>query len=432
MRRRVSSLFLLLVLVSPVRGELLLRGRVLDQQGKPVSNARLVSSEGDTFLAESDFQGYFEVVGQELPEEFIVFHPGFEGQSIRIDFDQILSSGGEIEIVLRRKAALAQEITVTARVPLPGFAPIAGSTATVEPEDLPEIPSALIDVVSTVPGVSANGQGGMFQTYSIRGVSRHRIQSSILSARLAGERRAGVSASFIDPFLYGAVDLLKGPASSIHGSGALGGAVRITPKKFRNYGIEMGYGFQGNELYTASGWGDGEWSIGFVRREAGDSEAPDGTLINSHFTRYSGLLSRTWDIGSGTAELSVIPALGLDMGKASTDFDKGKVTEYPEEKHLVTHLSFNLDNGWDISGFFHPHSLATEVRTRGRLSRVKTDSYDAGIRVRKHLYRSDTTLFSIGGDHFSRIGVDSVENQWSLSFSSPFNTFVFPGRCQPG
>ena len=395
-----------------------MRGRVLDGQQGPVANARLISGEGER-LAESDTGGFFEIFGEELPEQMTVIHPGFETLTVSLDQEEISLAGREMEILLRKKASLVEEVTVTARVPLPGFAPVAAATATVEPADLPDLPAALLDVVGEVPGVSANGQGGMFQTYSIRGVSRHRVQSSILGARLAGERRAGVSTSFIDPFLYGAVDLLKGPASSIHGSGALGGAVRITPRKFQGYSLEMGYGSQGDELYTASGWGDGAWSMGFVRRESGDAEAPDGSLINSHFTQYSGLLSRVWDIGAGTAELSVMPALGLDIGKANTDFEKGKVTEYPEEKHLVTHLSFKLDSGWDISGFFHPHSVATEVRESDSLSRVKTDSFDSGIRVRKSLYRSENTFFSIGADHFSRIWVDSVENEWSSIFPSP-------------
>jgi len=78
--------------------------------------------------------------------------------------------------------------------------------------------------------------------------------------------------------------------------------------------------------------------MGVVRREAGDSEAPDGSYIDSHFTQYSGFLSRSWQLKGGTVEVLVMPSLGMDIGKASTDFLKGKVTEYPYEKHVVTHL----------------------------------------------------------------------------------------------
>jgi len=417
---KVASIFIIFInLLFPVHGEMVLHGKILDGNGSPVKGARMVSVEDREVLALSGPDGLYSFESESLPEEICVSHPGFESLNIKIDPALFSGSSRELEITLRDKPELSEEITVTATVPLPGFAPVAAASATVEPHKLSEIPAALLDVVRTVPGVSANGQGGMFQTYSIRGVARHRVKSSILSARLAGERRAGVSASFIDPFLFGSVDVLKGPSSSYHGSGALGGAVRITPRRFDGYALELGYGSRGNEVYSASGWGNENWSAGIVRKEAGDSEAPDGTVINSHFTQYSGLLSRFWEIKGGTAEFILMPSMGLSIGKASTDFHKGKVTEYPTEKHVVAHMLLKLDSGWDISGFFHPHSVATEVRKNGNLTRVDTNSYDSGVNVRKHLYQDDRTMLSMGGEYFSRAGVDSVENQWSSLSPAP-------------
>ncbi len=392
-------------------GQVILRGKVIDSQGNPLSGARVTSGEY-LELAVAGPEGEFSIAGETLPEILRISCPGYESLNISVESELISPIPREVEIVLRKRVELSEEITVLAKSPSPGFAPGAAASTTLETSSLPENPTALLDLLQTVPGIAANGQGGLFQVYSIRGVSRHRVASLILDARLAGDRRAGVSASFIDPFLFGSVDVLKGPASVYHGSGSLGGVIRISPRKFKGYALEMGYKSQGREVYSASGWGDDHWSMGIVRKEAGDSETPDGSRINSHFTQYSGFLSRSWKLNGGTFEVLVMPSLGMDIGKASTDLLKGKITEYPYEKHLVTHLSLQLENGWDLSGFFHPNSVSTKVNDNGDLSRVENNSYDSGVTVRKHLKAGEGTFFTLSGDYFSRSGVDSIENQW--------------------
>ncbi len=400
-------------LVSSLLGAASLRGRVVDSGGNGISDARLISEDTLDLLAVSGSRGEFEITADNIPGKIRVIHPGFEPLRFVMGPEFSSPASREVEIVLQEKVRISEEITVLARTPSPGFAPVSASTTTLETTNLPENPTALLDLLENVPGVSANGQGGLFQVYSIRGVSRHRVTTTILDARLAGDRRAGVSVSFIDPFLFGSVDVLKGPSTVYYGSGSLGGVVRISPRRFSGHSLELGYRSQGNSFYTATGWGDENWSIGFVRKESGDSHAPDGSSISSHFTQYSGLLSRSWKLKRGTVELSVIPSLGLDIGKASTDHALGKVTEYPYEKHIVANLSLRLENGWDFSGFFHPQSVTTDVDEDGEWARVETNSYDSGLTVRKRLPSGDRSLLTIGADYFSRAGVDSVENQWS-------------------
>lgn len=400
-------------------GASVLRGRIIDSEGKGISDARIISEETGALVAVSGSEGEFEIAGDWLPGSIRVTRYGFESISLGLNPEFSSPEGREVEIVLQEEVRISEEITVLAKTPYPGFAPVAASTTTLETTKLPENPTALLELLENVPGVSANGQGGFFQVYSIRGVSRHRITTTILDARLAGDRRAGVSVSFIDPFLFGSVEVLKGPSTVYYGSGSLGGVVRISPRHFSGQSLELGYKSQGHGFYTATGWGDENWSIGFVRKESGDSHAPAGSSINSHFTQYSGLLSRSWKLKRGTVEVSVMPSLGLDIGKASTDHARGKVTEYPYEKHIVANLSMRLENGWDFSGFFHPQSVATDVNEDGEWARVETNSYDSGLTVRKHLHAGERFLLTLGADYFSRAGVDSIENQWSAVFPAP-------------
>ena len=85
------------------------------------------------------------------------------------------------------------------------YAPVSVAAAVVSPDDA-AAPRTLTEMVSEVPAVAENGQGGMFQNYSVRGVSRQRVLTLVAGMRIVSERRAGVSASFVDPALMRSVD----------------------------------------------------------------------------------------------------------------------------------------------------------------------------------------------------------------------------------
>ena len=96
-------------------------------------------------------------------------------------------------------------------------------------------------------GDALNGQGGLFQTYAIRGLSRHRVGSSFLGVPIYTERRAGTSASFIDPVLLESMTVVRGPATLLGGSGHLGGMVRAIPATQAGQFAVLGYSTAGDE-----------------------------------------------------------------------------------------------------------------------------------------------------------------------------------------
>ena len=95
----------------------------------------------------------------------------------------------------------------------------------------------------------------------------YRVLTLVDGMKITHERRAGVATSFIDPLLMGGVDILRGPASTYYGSGALGGVVQIFPRRFEGLSIATGWESYGNETYQLVGWGDGTWSVGLARRD---------------------------------------------------------------------------------------------------------------------------------------------------------------------
>ncbi|MCG8456465.1 MAG: TonB-dependent receptor [Holophagales bacterium] len=396
-------------------------GRVLTASGVAVEHAEIQVLEPAADLY-SDTSGRFRVEQCALPCRLLVTHPRFTEEVVELREDP----GGLVEVVLQAKQAVYERIDVTASRSV-GETFLAETVATTEirPDEKAVPPSSLTELVEGVAGVAENGQPGLFQVYSIRGVSRQRVMTLISGMQIVGERRAGVSTSFLDPLLMGAVDVLRGPASTHYGSGALGGVVQIFPRMFDGTSVELGWESFGNESYQAVGWGDRGWSIGFVRRDADDDEVSDGSLQDTHFTQYSATIQKSWTRGNRTWELLVAPSLGDDIGKPNLRFPSSRITNYPEEEHLLVKVNLASQTGWSVYAWAHPNSLTTDVlRVGSRVNTVENEAFDLGANGQREWTLGNGATLRLGLDYFGRRGVDSFETERSLgqdettSFSS--------------
>ncbi len=380
-----------------------IRGTVMTPSRESVDNAKIeVPASDESVIA--DASGAFHLPNVEPPVTLVVSHPGFFDLNIQLEADD----SSTLQVILQPKTAFEEEVTVVARLPGPSIAPVGAATSTVDPQEGNTGASTVGELVQNIPGVAPNGQGGLFENYSIRGVSRHRITTSISGIRLSSERRAGVSASFVDPFLLGSVDVVRGPASSYYGSGALGGTIDLSSRQFQNWVIESDYATQGNGYLLAGGWGGGGWSAGFARRQADNAQAADGTELNSHFTQYSGLVSKIWEGKNRDYQILVLPAVGKEIGKSNTDFPD-RTTNYPEEKHLLVNFSTRSIGGWGVNAFVHPQTLHTQTVEEQLESNVFNDSFDFGLGTDREVSLGSRTNAQVGIDYFGRQGVDSTE-----------------------
>lgn len=387
-------------------------GRVTASSGLPVEAARvgLLDADGSTLATTTtDARGEFVFPDAEPPAQLLVLHPRFEEQVAPVPTGQPGQEKEPLEISLVPKQEVYEEIVVSADRAGDSFAPVTLTSTAVTPEESVRPPSTLLDLVDHVPGVAENGQGGIFQVYSIRGISRHRILTLVDGMQITSERRAGVSASFVDPLLMGTVDLLRGPASSYYGSGALGGVVQVFPREFETLSVHGGYDSSGDETYQAVGWGQEGWSLAVAHRQAHNAEAPDGTEINSHFEQISATVRKTWDTGEDRElELLVIPTWGRDIGKANTDFPE-RTTNYPEENHLLVKVGLR-DEDWQLYAWAHPQDLETDtVRTDGRRDTVFNDSFDFGANFQRQHTLGPKLAARFGVDYFGRRGVEAEE-----------------------
>ncbi len=275
-------------------------------------------------------------------------------------------------------------------------------------------PGTLMEYVLQVPGVAENGQGGLFQVTSIRGVSRHRVLTLFDGIPVSGERRAGVSASFIDPLLFGGVEVLRGPASTYYGSGALGGVMQILPAQFTSARFLAGYDTRGDGQYQMAGWGDDNWSIGIAHRRYHSSEDPEGNRLFDQFEQYSALILNKWQSGGMEYEFLYVPSKGQDIGKANRLYP-AEQTLYPEEEHHLVKFALTSENDWQASWYLHPSELTTEDLEPGiSHAIVENESLDFGGNWLRRL-----TLGEYSGvwgiDYRARRDVSAKETQQDLA-----------------
>jgi iron complex outermembrane receptor protein len=400
-----KSLFILLLLVYPALASAAeVVGRVVSAGGTPIEHARIDVVESDRSAVFTDMRGEFLLENVEPPIQLVITHPRFFFATH--DVEEVSQ---KVELTLEPKQEIYEAIAVTANPGEENFSPVSVAISVLDPEKSSAPPNSLTEFVSQTPGVSENGQGGLFQTYSVRGVSRLRVMTLVSGMRIVSERRAGVSASFIDPLLMGSADVLRGPSSTFYGSGALGGVVQLFPAFQGGWTVQGGYDSRGDELHQFVGWGSDKYSVALAHRDADNAETPAGDELNSGFQQTSGTVGTRWSAGGLGFDFTAIGSAGRDIQKSNIDFPE-RTTTYPEENHLLLRFGVRSEDGWDLTAYVHPNDLVTEIsRDDGRLDTVDNDAFDLGASWQKRLQPSRSTVVRLGVDYFGRRSVDALE-----------------------
>ncbi|HDS1196870.1 TPA: TonB-dependent hemoglobin/transferrin/lactoferrin family receptor [Shewanella algae] len=185
------------------------------------------------------------------------------------------------------------------------------SAAVVGEEQLAEKQGdSVAEVLKTEANINiANGPRASAQQVEIRGLSGQRVLQTIDGARQntsAGHR----GTFFIDPELLSSVEVVRGPASSLWGSGAIGGVVSQNTKSARemldegqSFGgyLKQGYETNGQRskssgaIYGAKGSID--WLLNGSYSDGDNIKAGnDNTLENSASRSRSGLAKFGWQL----------------------------------------------------------------------------------------------------------------------------------------
>ncbi|MCK5821777.1 MAG: TonB-dependent receptor [Bacteroidales bacterium] len=157
---------------------------------------------------------------------------------------------------------------------------------------------SMSDVVATEPGIALYKDGPWATSLSVRGLGENRLVSMINGNRIETASDLAGSLSMIDVNEIDRVEVIKGSASSIYGTGAMGGIVNIitrTGEYQENRGIhgEVTGQYNGvNKLFgshLALQSGGKKWYLRLSGgyRNADDIKTPSGVLENSQFSDYN-------------------------------------------------------------------------------------------------------------------------------------------------
>lgn len=85
----------------------------------------------------------------------------------------------------------------------------------------------LVDAIAKIPGVAQVTTGGAISKPTIRGLGYNRVLTMVDGAREEGQQWGDEHGVQVDQFAAARIEVLKGPASLLYGSDALGGVINI-------------------------------------------------------------------------------------------------------------------------------------------------------------------------------------------------------------
>lgn len=321
-----------------------------------------------------------------------------------------------------------KKVTIIAGATPGHFTDLNAATSFVSPNQQTIEPANILDLLTQVPGVAENGQAGLFQVYSIRGLSRHRVLTYISDIPLKAERRAGVATSFVHPLLFDYAEVSRGPASTLYQSGSLGGVVKLFPASFNNSFLSVDYQTQGNRNNQIYGTGGDDWSVAVARQFSNKTENSVGNELNSGYEQYSGSYIKQSRVAGVDYEWMLMMSDGNDIGRSSTQYPDRLVT-VPNEEHLLSQFSAKGED-WRAAVYLHPNKLNTlTVRPGQRENDVTNESKDYGFHV-ENSWELQEIEGLWGVDGFMRSDINAYETELSLIDNSLTSTQSLNGATE--
>ena len=281
---------------------------------------------------------------------------------------------------------------------------------TTSEKDQVTLPLSPASLAEALPGVALNGQGGLFQSYSMRGFSRWRIRTEISGVPILTDRRAGNSLSFLPPGLIDTIQVNIGPASSLYGSGAMGGVMNVSLQNPAETSVSLSGSSMGNarEFLLRTPINDRTAVVGSIRK-ASNGKSADGTGLNSRFEQSALYAHNQAYFNDSSVSTEVLLSNGANIGKSSALFPDDRVTTYPHDNHRLLNFRVITPEQWFLQAYAHQQKWAS-VTVRNSDSRNTSDYSSTtigGLLSRSTQSGSFTQRYGL--DITRRYGVDITE-----------------------
>ncbi|HEX5761080.1 MAG TPA: TonB-dependent receptor [Thermoanaerobaculia bacterium] len=396
--------------------------RLLLPDGTPAAGYT-VTVVGHPLSAVCDAEGRF-VLSPAPPAPFSLVASSPEGE-VSAPLEVAALPVGLLDLSI--PAALRDSITVVSGA-APSLDLLPGNAATVLTHEALEqrAPQRLYQVLEAVAGASKLGDGAD-SVPALRGLGRGRTLILLDGARVTAERRAGPSATFVEPASLASVEVLRGPGSVVYGSDALGGVLNAISRdpdpgrfglRFSLEGAAGALDQRAGYLAASADVGRGGLLVEGHARQAEDAEAGGGEeIFNSSFEGWGAGVRYVRDTGPGRLRLGFARSTTEDLGKAAIDSRQIRAF-YPEEtsERLTASWIGVPGGGWDsleaalFAGRYHiilDRDRAPTATSDRRIDRSDTDADDAALRTVAGREVGGGFL-QLGVDAHSRFGLEAI------------------------
>ena len=283
------------------------------------------------------------------------------------------------------------------------------------------------DLLSDIPGVEIKNDGGQgIDRVKIRGEDAFRTLVMIDGQKVAEHKSMSGAPILIDPSMIERIEVIKGPASVLYGSDAIGGAINIITKKGGTRAVQgeisagmdtsaSGKNVSAGIYGTVNGW---EYRLNAATESYDNLETPIGEVPYTEFDSRSASLYLAYNINenmkvggtidyynldfmSGTQEGGYdeffVDVPKWDRTKGALFFEMNNINDYLARLRLdVFHQQSNKDmhNRVYTSGFYEEY---------GAFANTRMNNYaDNKLKQTGFSVQSDWTL----GDHYLIAGYE--------------------------
>ena len=286
-------------------------GRVVDDAGQPIAAAIVEITElGRSVPTRAD--GTFRVFLPPGRFTLAIRHPGYASVVRELVVGE---RQAPLAITLKPTPFRLEPVTVTAtRQPLATAGSSLPATALAGDELRRAQSVSLAHVAAVLPGVSALTTGAQIGKPVIRGFAGPRVLVLENGNRLEDYSWSDEDGPSVETAFSRRVELIRGPASVLYGSDALGGVLNVISEQLPEAAGGSGFtrtgftlsGASNNAEVSAGAQIEGAsglfgWRVAAIGRGSGNLHTPDGELGNTGFGAFNGEANGGWRWPSGSS-----------------------------------------------------------------------------------------------------------------------------------
>ncbi len=427
MGRIFNYLFLLILSFTTLNAQSgLIKGVVTNADTKAGLANVNVNVSVNKYSTSTNSKGAFTVYGLENGNYKLVFSfVGFKSLTKDVTINNNTVDLGEIELV--PVPVNLGEITVSSTKFDKQLKDVSLPMAVITSEDVVvKNPATIVDLLKDEPGLNLGRDGIWGTRLNIRGFSKESVVTLIDGNRVETANNLAAALSLVDPSAIERVEVIKGSASSLYGTGAVGGVVNIITNKNLfsgnfNYGGSFSSGYNSVNKGIANSLSLNASSYNWFAkvmgtyRNAQDTKTPLGTLKDSKYKDNSVFATfgyRLFDNHEFILDYQLYNAKDVGIPGGST-LPTTASARYPDEKRELYSLNYKTYNLFsnlatlEFKTFYQKIVRNVEVIPNATTTlKPRADHYTTGATVQSNW------LF---GDYHLIAGIDAWQRRYQGS-----------------